>query len=69
MISFMNNKDKILKKLRSSSMSYLARYEVSTYQFENILKRKMSYYDSELNEKEKINILDSKWQQYLNHLL
>ena len=58
MISFMNNKDKILEKLRKSSMSYLARYEVSTYQFENTLKRKISYYDSDLNEKEKINILD-----------
>ena len=54
----MNNKDKILEKLRKSSMSYLARYEVSTYQFENTLKRKISYYDSDLNEKEKINILD-----------
>ena len=58
MISFMNNKDKILEKLRKSSMSYLARYEVSTYQFENTLKRKISYYDNDLNEKEKINILD-----------
>ena len=36
----MNNKDKIIKKLRNSSMSYLARYEVSTYQFENTLKEK-----------------------------
>jgi len=49
----MNNKDKIIKKLRNSSMSYLARYEVSTYQFENTLKRKMSYYENDLKEEEK----------------
>ena len=53
----MNNKDKIIKKLRNSSMSYLARYEVSTYQFENTLKRKMSYYENDLKEEEKNNIL------------
>ena len=54
----MNNKDKIIKKLRNSSMSYLARYEVSTYQFENTLKRKMSYYENDLKEEEKKNILN-----------
>ena len=38
-------------------MSYLARYEVSTYQFENTLKRKMSYYENDLKQEEKKNIL------------
>jgi len=50
---FMNNKDTIINKLRSSSMSYLSRYEVSIHQLENTLKRKISYLENDLNEKEK----------------
>ena len=54
----MNNKDTIINKLRSSSMSYLARYEVSIHQLENTLKRKISYLENDLNEKEKSNIIN-----------
>ena len=38
----MSEEEKIIKKLRKSAMSYLARYEVSVYQFENTMKRKLS---------------------------
>ena len=38
----MNEEEKIIKKLRKSAMSYLARYEVSVHQFENTMKRKLS---------------------------
>ena len=55
---FMNNKDTIINKLRSSSMSYLSRYEVSIHQLENTLKRKISYLENDLNEKEKSNIIN-----------
>lgn len=54
----MNNKDTIINKLRSSSMSYLARYEVSIHQLESTLKRKISYLENDLNEKEKSNIIN-----------
>ena len=34
-------------------MSYLARYEVSEFQFKNTMKRKLSYFENNLNELEK----------------
>ena len=42
MIHLMRNEEKIIKRLRNSAMSYLARYEVSIDQFENTMKRKLS---------------------------
>ena len=42
MIHLMSNEEKIIKRLRNSAMSYLARYEVSIHQFENTMKRKLS---------------------------
>ena len=55
----MNEEEKIIKKLRKSAMSYLARYEVSVHQFENTMKRKLSNLKVNLNELDRINIINS----------
>ena len=55
----MSDKEKIIKKLRKSAMSYLARYEVSVLQFENTMKRKLSNLKVNLNELDRINIINS----------
>ena len=57
MNNFMNNLDKTTKRLRKSAFSYLARYEVSEYQFEITMKRKLSYFENSLNETEKNEII------------
>ncbi len=57
MIQLMNNEDKIIKRLRNSAMSYLARYEVSIYQFENTMKRKLSNFQHDLSETEAIKFI------------
>ena len=41
-----------------SNLYNVQRYEVSTYQFENTLKRKISYYENDLKEEDKKNILN-----------
>ena len=53
----MNNLDKTTKRLRKSAFSYLARYEVSEYQFEITMKRKLSYFENGLNETEKTKVI------------
>ena len=53
----MSEEEKIIKKLRKSAMSYLARYEVSVYQFENIMKRKLSNLKTNLDDLDKIKII------------
>ena len=53
----MNNLDKTTNRLRKSALSYLARYEVSEYQFETTMKRKLSYFENKLNETEKIEVI------------
>ena len=56
----MSEEEKIIKKLRKSAISYLARYEVSVYQFENTMKRKLSNlktYSTDLDYIKIINIL------------
>ena len=55
----MSDKEKIIKKLRKSAMSYLARYEVSVLQFENTMRRKLSNLKVNLNELDRINIINS----------
>ena len=57
MNNFMNNLDKTIKRLRKSAFSYLAHYEVSEYQFEITMKRKLSYFENSLNETEKNEII------------
>ena len=57
MNNFMNNLDKTTKRLRKSAFSYLARYEVSEYQFEITMKRKLSYFENSLNETEKTKVI------------
>jgi SOS response regulatory protein OraA/RecX len=54
----MNNEEKIIKRLRNSAISYLARYEVSEFQFENTMKRKLSYFENNLNEYEKDQLIN-----------
>ena len=54
----MNNNEKIIKRLRNSAMSYLARYEVSEFQFKNTMKRKLSYFENNLNESEKDKLIN-----------
>ena len=54
----MNNEEKIIKRLRNSAMSYLARYEVSEFQFKNTMKRKLSYFENNLNELEKDKLIN-----------
>jgi len=58
MNNFMNNEEKIIKRLRNSAMSYLARYEVSEFQFKNTMKRKLSYFENNLNELEKDKLIN-----------
>ena len=53
----MNEEEKIIKKLRKSAMSYLARYEVSVHQFENTMKRKLSNLKANSNDLDKIKII------------
>ena len=54
----MSNEEKIIKRLRNSAMSYLARYEVSIHQFENTMKRKLSDFQHDLSETESIKFID-----------
>ena len=58
MNNLMNNEEKIIKKLRNSAMSYLARYEVSIYQFENTMKRKLSNFKYDLSETQKLKFIE-----------
>ena len=58
MNNFMNSEEKIIKKLRNSAMSYLARYEVSEFQFKSTMKRKLSYFENNLNESEKDKLIN-----------
>ena len=53
----MNEEEKIIKKLRKSAMSYLARYEVSVHQFENTMKRKLSNLKAYSDDLDKIKII------------
>ena len=53
----MNEEEKIIKKLKKSAMSYLARYEVSIHQFENVMKRKLSNLKANSNDIDKIKII------------
>ena len=54
----MYNEEKIIKRLRNSAMSYLARYEVSIHQFESTMKRKLSNFQHDLSETESIKFID-----------
>ena len=54
----MNSEEKIIKRLRNSAMSYLARYEVSEFQFKSTMKRKLSYFENNLNESEKDKLIN-----------
>ena len=54
----MSNEEKIIKRLRNSAMSYLARYEVSIHQFESTMKRKLSNFQHDLSETESIKFID-----------
>ena len=58
MIHLMSNEEKIIKRLRNSAMSYLARYEVSIHQFESTMKRKLSNFQHDLSETESIKFID-----------
>ena len=58
MNSLMNSHEKIIKRMRNSAISYLARYEVSEFQFQNTMIRKLSTFENELDEKLKIEIID-----------
>ena len=58
MNNFMNSEEKIIKRLRNSAMSYLARYEVSEFQFKSTMKRKLSYFENNLNESEKDKLIN-----------
>ncbi len=58
MIHLMSNEEKIIKRLRNTAMSYLARYEVSIHQFESTMKRKLSNFQHDLSETESIKIID-----------
>tara|TARA_Y100001980_G_C14489044_1_gene266371 strand:- start:108 stop:668 length:561 start_codon:yes stop_codon:yes gene_type:complete len=55
----MNDKEKIINKLRKSAMSYLARYEVSVHQFENTMKRKLSNLRANLDNLDEIRIINT----------
>ncbi len=55
----MDEEEKIIKKLRKSAMSYLARYEVSAHQFENTMKRKLSNLKANSNGLDKIKIISN----------
>ena len=54
----MNNHEKILKRIKKSAISYLARYEVSEFQFKNTMIRKLSNFENELSEQHKIEIVE-----------
>ena len=58
MNSLMNNHEKIIKRMRNYAISYLARYEVSGFQFQNTMIRKLSNFEKELDEKLKIEIIN-----------
>ena len=58
MNNFMNSEEKIIKRLRNSALSYLARYEVSEFQFKSTMKRKLSYFENNLNESEKDKLIN-----------
>jgi regulatory protein len=58
MKSLMNSHEKIIKRMRNSAISYLARYEVSEFQFRNTMIRKLSNFENELDEKLKFEIID-----------
>ena len=58
MNSLMNSHEKIIKRMRNSAISYLARYEVSEFQFRNTMIRKLSNFENELDEKLKFEIID-----------
>ncbi len=53
----MNNDEKIIKRLRNSAMSYLAKYEVSEFQFKNTMKRKLSYFQNSLSVTEQSQLI------------
>ena len=55
----MDEEEKLIKKLRKSAMSYLARYEVSALQFENTMKRKLSNLKANSNGLDKIKIISN----------
>ena len=70
MNNFMNSEEKIIKKLRNSAMSYLARYEVSEFQFKSTMKRKLSYFENNLNESEKDKLINQiKSEMVLSHFI
>ena len=58
MNNFMNSEEKIIKRLRNSAISYLARYDVSEFQFKNTMKRKLSYFENNLNEYQKDQLIN-----------
>ena len=58
MNNFMNSEEKTIKRLRNSAMSYLARYEVSEFQFKNTMKRKLSYFKNNLNDSEQDELIN-----------
>ena len=58
MNSLMNSHEKIIKRMRNYAISYLARYEVSEFQFRNTMIRKLSNFENELDEKLKFEIID-----------
>ena len=66
MNSFMNDHEKIIKRIKKSAISYLARYEVSEYQFKNTMMRKLSNFENELSEKIKIEIIKKIKKQMIS---
>jgi regulatory protein len=54
----MNSEEKIIKRLRNSAITYLSRYEVSEFQFKSTMKRKLSYFENNLNESEKDKLIN-----------
>ena len=64
MNSLMNSHEKIIKRMRNSAISYLARYEVSEFQFRNTMIRKLSNFENELDEKLKFEIIDKIKKNY-----
>ena len=58
MNSLMNSHEKIIKRMRNSAISYLARYEVSEFQFRNTMIRKLSNFENELDENLKFEVID-----------
>ena len=68
MNSFMNDHEKIIKRMKKSAISYLARYEVSEFQFKNTMIRKLSNFESELSEQLKIEIIEKSNETRHNYL-